>query len=205
MGADQSTAKASTPGSTRHRVVPSQTTKTITNTITMPSASNTNGVNGVKSPMTSSISSSTKGMDGFHTPPMSPSSPRVSKGRGAAATRGFSSASSTGLRSQAHGSTKIQFVEDTAIALKRKSMSELGAGVSQSVEATSFINLVEWIRQERLSTLPHKGSRWDTVLIRALYFADHFHAFETAIQSSANGSTAAAQLGYGHVRLLLEV
>jgi len=84
-------------------------------------------------------------------------------------------------------------------------MSELGAGVFQSVEETSFVNLVEYIRQERLSTLPHKGSRWDTALIRAIYFADKLQKFESSVQGFASGSNAAAQLGYGHVRLLLEV
>lgn len=84
-------------------------------------------------------------------------------------------------------------------------MSELGSGVSQSTSDTSFINLVEWIRNERLATIPHKGSKWDKVLIRALYFAEQLHGFESAIQGFALESNAAAQLGYGHARLLLEV
>ena len=116
-----------------------------------------------------------------------------------------SSATWSGLGGRSQGSQKLPFVEDTAIALKRKSMSELGAGVFQNVEETSFVNLVEYIRQERLATLPHKGSRWDTALIRAIYFADKLNTFETSIQGFASGTNAAAQLGYGHVRLLLEV
>lgn len=50
-----------------------------------------------------------------------------------------------------------------------------------------------------------QGSTWDTVLIRALYFAEHLNRFEVAVQGLASGSNAAAQLGYGHARLLLEV
>lgn len=84
-------------------------------------------------------------------------------------------------------------------------MSELGVGVSQSITNVSFINLIEAIRNERLATLPHKGSRWDRVLIRAQYFAEQLHHFDVAIQGFALDSSAAAELGYGHARLLLEV
>ena len=80
-----------------------------------------------------------------------------------------------------------------------------GAGVYQSVGDTSFVGFLEWIRSERLTTLPHKGSRWDRVLIRALFFAEQLHKFDMAIQGFALDSNAAACLGYGHARLLLEV
>jgi len=103
------------------------------------------------------------------------------------------------------GSYGTNSVQETATSLKRKSASELGAGVSQSASYISFINLVESIRSERLATLPHKGGTWDKVLIRALYFAEQLHGFENAVQSFATGSEAAGQIGYGHVRLLLEV
>lgn len=100
---------------------------------------------------------------------------------------------------------KTSIVRDTAVALKRKSISELGAGISETADKVTFIELVEWIRAERLSSLPHKGSRWDTVLIRALYFAERQHEFETALKGHALDIEPAAHLGYGHTRLLLEV
>jgi hypothetical protein len=108
-------------------------------------------------------------------------------------------------RSLFNSNDKNSAIQDTVTVLKKKSMSELGAGVSQSITDASFINLVEWIRSERLTTLPHKGSRWDKVLIRALYFAEQLHGFEKAAQDIAFDSTAVAQLGYGHARLLLQV
>ncbi|KAH6633587.1 hypothetical protein C7974DRAFT_412571 [Boeremia exigua] len=82
-------------------------------------------------------------------------------------------------------------------------MAELGAAVSTS--GVSYVNFLEWIRAERLTTLPHKGSRWDKVLIRALYFAEQLHNFDRAIQGFALDSQAAAAVGYGHARLLLEL
>lgn len=106
----------------------------------------------------------------------------------------------SGSRSQ-----KTTIVRDTAISLKRKSIAELGAGISETADKVTFIELVEWIRAERLSTLPHKGSKWDTVLIRALYFTERLHGFEKALKGHALDNEQAAHLGYGHTRLLLEV
>jgi hypothetical protein len=103
------------------------------------------------------------------------------------------------------GGYKIGLVQESAEFLRRKSMSELGAGVSQGIVDVSYINFLEWIRSERLTTLPHKGSRWDKVLIRALYFAEQLNIFNNAIQGYAVDSSAAAAIGYGHARLLLEV
>jgi hypothetical protein len=108
-------------------------------------------------------------------------------------------------RSNGGGAYKIGLVQESAAALKKRSMAELGAGVYQSVSNVSYVNFLEWIRSERLTTLPHKGSRWDKVLIRALYFAEQLHNFEQAIQSFALDSSAAASIGYAHAQLLLEV
>jgi hypothetical protein len=108
-------------------------------------------------------------------------------------------------RGASGGGYKIGFVQESANFLKKRSMAELGAGVYQSISDVSYVNFLEWIRAERLTTLPHKGSRWDKVLIRALYFAEQLHSFDQAIQSFALDSQAAAAVGYGHARLLLEV
>src|ERR1700712_1820134 len=94
-----------------------------------------------------------RGTNGLSSP--TPSSPRTPKGFTNGMSGGgkrVSSANYSGIGERSHGSQKLPFVEDTALTLRRKSMSELGAGVYQSVEDTSFINLVEWVRQERITT-----------------------------------------------------
>ncbi|KAF2261879.1 hypothetical protein CC78DRAFT_469263 [Lojkania enalia] len=154
----------------------------------------------------------TNGANDFSTPPLSPPHGAYRKGD---FNRVFSSTSArpasgtyssiTQVTRRANNGYKIGFVQDTAHSLKKKSMAELGAGVYQSVSDVSFINFVEWIRSERLTTLPHKGSRWDKVLIRALYFAEQLHKFDAAIKGFALDSSAAASLGYGHAQLLLEL
>ncbi|KAH7383257.1 hypothetical protein BKA66DRAFT_417658 [Pyrenochaeta sp. MPI-SDFR-AT-0127] len=151
------------------------------------------------------------GTIGVFSPPQSPKAAFRSKGRlpsftsSRAPSGNFSAIKSFNKRSNGAGSYKIGFVQETAVVLKKRSMAELGAGVYQSVSDVSYVRFLEWIRSERLTTLPHKGSRWDKVLIRALYFAEQLHKFEQAIQSFALDSSAAAAIGYGHAQLLLEL
>jgi hypothetical protein len=103
------------------------------------------------------------------------------------------------------GGYKISLISETATSLKKKSSNELGAGVSHGISSTTFVQFVEWIRSERLASLPHKGSTWDKVLIRALYFAEQLNGFDENIRSFALDSNVGAELGYGHAKLLLEV
>lgn len=62
-------------------------------------------------------------------------------------------------------SNKIGLVQESALALKKRSMAELGAGVYQSVSNVSYVNFLEWIRSERLTTLPHSKSVTPMLLI----------------------------------------
>ena len=102
-------------------------------------------------------------------------------------------------------SHQTSLVQDSAASLRKRSAAELGAGVYQSIGNVSYVAFLEWIRSERLTTLPHKGSRWDKVLIRALYFAEQLHKFELAVRPFAQDSSSAAIIGYGHAQLLLEL
>ncbi|KAF1945315.1 NACHT domain-containing protein [Clathrospora elynae] len=151
------------------------------------------------------------GTNGVFSPPDSPKAAIRSKGRmlsfssSRAPSGNFSAMKSTSKRANGGGSYKIGFVQESAMSLKKKSMTELGAGVYQSIGDVSYVKFLEWIRSERLTTLPHKGSRWDKVLIRSLYFAEQLHKFEQAVQAFALDSSSAAAIGYGHAQLLLEL
>jgi hypothetical protein len=102
------------------------------------------------------------------------------------------------------GFYKIGTVQESASSWRKKGILELGASVSQRTSNVSYVGFLEWIRAERLTTLPQKGSRWDKVLIRALYFAEQLHNFDIAIRGFALDSTVAAAIGYGYSQLLLE-
>lgn len=164
---------------------------------------------GVKTGLATGANGSNGHSSVFSTPGSPSALPSFMKRRESGHSNGQSRMSSVsyaaGSRSQLGSSNKISLVQDTATTLKRKSMAELGAGVSQSVDDTTFIGFVEWIRSERLQSLPHKGSKWDSVLIRALYFAERLHQFETGLQNFAHGSSTAANIGFGHARMLLQV
>ncbi|KAF2715445.1 NACHT domain-containing protein [Pleomassaria siparia CBS 279.74] len=138
------------------------------------------------------------GVGGVFSPPQSPKSPFRSQGR-------LSSFSSFSKRSTGPNGFKMGLVQESAAALQKKSTAELGAGVYQGISDMSYIRFLEWVRSERLTALPHKGSRWDKVLIRAVYFAEQLHNFDQAIQGFALDSTTAAAIGFGHARLLLEL
>jgi hypothetical protein len=151
------------------------------------------------------------GANGVFSPPQSPQAAFRSKGRlpsvtsSRAPSGNYSFMKSFNKRASGVGSYKIGFVQESAVSLRKRSMAELGAGVYQSIGDVSYVKFLEWIRSERLTTLPHKGSRWDKVLIRALYFAEQLHNFEQAVQAFAHDSSSAAAIGYGHAQLLLEV
>ncbi|KAF2451382.1 NACHT domain-containing protein [Karstenula rhodostoma CBS 690.94] len=173
---------------------------------TIPKSTQPLATEAMQSPtMTSSFAST----NGFATPPDSSKTFTYKKSglNGYAGSR--STSANYGAINQVvyqgnHGH-RVSIFQETAVALKKKSISQLGAGVYQSVAGTTFFHLLEWIRTERLTTLPHKGSRWDRVLIRALFFAEQLHNLNAAIQGFALDSHAAASLGYDHARLLLEL
>ncbi|KAF2866793.1 hypothetical protein BDV95DRAFT_504119 [Massariosphaeria phaeospora] len=152
---------------------------------------------------------SRNGAHGVFSPPQSPTAfhkarlPSVPSSRPTSGN--FSAVKSFKKRAKGSGGYKIGFVQESAMSLQRRSMADLGAGIYQGVTGVSYITFLEWIRSERLTTLPHKGSRWDKVLIRSLYFAEQLNKFDQAIQAFALDSSAAAAIGYGHARLLLEL
>lgn len=141
---------------------------------------------------------------------MSPKGALRNKGRlgsftSSRATSGSFAVKSLNKRGASAGNYKNGLVQESTLSLRKRSFNELGAGISNTISDVSYVNFLEWIRAERLTTLPHKGSRWDKVLIRALYFAEQLHNFDQAIRGFALDSQAAAAIGYGHARLLLEV
>jgi hypothetical protein len=152
--------------------------------------------------------SSLQGPHGVMSPPQSPVGTFRHKGHQPSSTSSFHNFNALkSIQNRASGGNdyKIGFVQESANSLRKKSLAELGAGIYQNYSDVSYINFLEWIRTERLTTLPHKGSRWDKVLIRALYFAEQLHKFDQAIHEYALDSSAAAAIGYGHAQLLLGV
>lgn len=57
-------------------------------------------------------------------------------------------------------SSAMSLVRSTAQMLEKRGAAELGYGVIESASRTTFIDVVKYIGNERLSALPHKGSTW---------------------------------------------
>jgi hypothetical protein len=81
----------------------------------------------------------------------------------------------------------------------------LGSNFSGYAFDTSIAGLLDWIRDERLIRLPHKGGSWDRVLIAAQHFAEQVHRFNTAISTFESEINAATNLVFGQCLLLLEL
>ncbi len=77
-----------------------------------------------------------------------------------------------------------EYVAEQHAVIQKKSAHALGAGVSGRIFDTSHASLLEWIRSERLTRLPHKGSSWDRVLISAHHFADQVELLHQFVEPS---------------------
>lgn len=101
-------------------------------------------------------------------------------------------------------SESAEIVREQYLSVRNRCQRELGSSVGHNVLDTSISDLHEWIRNERLTTLPHKGGSWDRVLISAHHFADQVCSLGEAIESFAPESGVASNLVSGQCLLLLE-
>lgn len=115
----------------------------------------------------------------------------------------FGKKSSTMFRSSSNMES-AEIVREQYFSVRNRCQRELGASVGHNVLETSLADLHEWIRNERLTTLPHKGGSWDRVLISAHHFAEQVCSLGEAIESFAPESGAASNLVFGQCLLLLE-
>ncbi|RYO75927.1 hypothetical protein DL766_004901 [Monosporascus sp. MC13-8B] len=100
--------------------------------------------------------------------------------------------------------TTINSVKEQYASIRQRCRQDLGAGVNHYAFDTSHAHLLEWIRNERITRLPHKGGSWDRVLIAAQYFAFQVNRLRDAIESFTPECGAASHLVYGQCLLLLE-
>lgn len=64
---------------------------------------------------------------------------------------------------------------------------------------------VDYIERQRLTHMPHRGSRWDKVLKWAEYFGLQIEGYAKAIEGFVPESNSAARLIYAACRTLLDV
>lgn len=89
-------------------------------------------------------------------------------------------------------------------SLHRRSGEELGVDTFALLN-TKYPDIIEWIRNQRMSHLPAEGSSYDKVLAWAQLFVERLNRFEEHIHGFAGDSYLAAQLSYGYCYMLLQV
>lgn len=121
--------------------------------------------------------------------------------------KGFSSQQNNSTRrtiSSFQSASEIDVVKEQYISTRQRCQRELGAGIGVDVLDTSYHGLLEWIRDERLTRLPHRGGCWDRVLKAAQHFIDQVFRLGRAIEAFAPDSGAASNLVFGQCLLLLD-
>jgi hypothetical protein len=99
----------------------------------------------------------------------------------------------------------LEQVREQLSSSRTQARRVLGSNFDEYAFDTSITGLLEWIRDERLIRLPHKGGSWDRVLIAAQHFAEQVHRFNAAITTFESDVNAATNLVFGQCLLLLEV
>lgn len=116
----------------------------------------------------------------------------------------FNGGRSSGMFRGSSHTDSGEIVRDQYISVRNRCQRELGSSMGHNMLDTSYPDMIEWIRNERLTRLPHKGGSWDRVLISAQHFAEQVSRLGMAIECFAPESCAASNLVFGQCMLLLE-
>ena len=73
------------------------------------------------------------------------------------------------------------------------------------IEATTINSLLDFIERERLTHMPHRGSKWDKVLKWAEFFAVQISGYSEVVKTFMPDSKEAGKLIWVASRILLEV
>ncbi|KAF7594203.1 hypothetical protein BBP40_009907 [Aspergillus hancockii] len=114
------------------------------------------------------------------------------------------------LNSRRSSSRRLPTQEATRISsvvssLKRRHAEELGVTASPGLPNTTHMNLLDWIRTQRMNLLPPEGSDYDKVLAWAQLLIERLHSFDMGIAEFAGDSYLAAHLAYGYCFMLLQL
>jgi hypothetical protein len=100
---------------------------------------------------------------------------------------------------------QVTVLRESIIPIRRRFIAELQYVDEQYIDGMSFDSFFEYIERERLTHMPHQGSRWDRVLKWAEFFALQVSRYERAIAPFVPSSKAASKLILAACRTLLEV
>lgn len=100
---------------------------------------------------------------------------------------------------------QITVLRDTVIEIERRFITEFRHVDEHYIEGITIGGFLDHIEQERLTHMPHQGSKWDRVLKWAEFFALQVSAYERAVSTFVPDSKLASKLIWTASRVLLEV
>ncbi|KAI9744104.1 MAG: hypothetical protein M1818_002256 [Claussenomyces sp. TS43310] len=100
---------------------------------------------------------------------------------------------------------QVTALEEIVVTSRTKFISDFDHVHEHTFESSSLEDFLDYIEQERLAHMPHRGSKWDKVLKWAEFFALQISAYQRAVEPFVLQSKAAAKLIWTASRILLEL
>ena len=100
---------------------------------------------------------------------------------------------------------QITILQETVISTRGKFVAAFAYLDEDYIHSMTIDGFLEYIERQRLTYMPHRGSRWDKVLKWAEYFGLQVSGYAKAVESFIPESKIAAQLIWAASRTLLEV
>ena len=101
--------------------------------------------------------------------------------------------------------SQLTVVHQVAISVRNDIIRELSDVDESYLTNMDISRFLEFITQQRLTNMPHKGSRFDRVLRAAEYFGIQVYAYSEMVERFIKDSKLAADVALGNCCLLLEV
>ena len=100
---------------------------------------------------------------------------------------------------------QITILQETITSTRGKLVSAFTYVTEDYICSMTIDGFLEYIERQRLTHMPHRGSRWDKVLKWAEFFGLQVSGYAKAVESFIPDSKVAAQLIWTAARTLLEV
>ena len=100
---------------------------------------------------------------------------------------------------------QVRVLHETVIFTCGKFIADFDQVDEQYIHAMSIHGFLEYIERQRLTYMPHRGSRWDKVLKWAEFFGLQISGYAKAVEGFVPESKTAARLIWAACQILLEV
>lgn len=103
------------------------------------------------------------------------------------------------------GDRQVTTLRETVLSTRSRFITEFDNVDESSIHNMTIERFLDYVERQRLTYMPHRGSRWDKVLKWTEYFALQISGYAKAIESFVLDSDIAAKLIWTACCALLEV